>query len=291
MTDSLKNAAITFSGKASDVKDNVSNYFVQKRLEKYVPISETDLVPDRFRNERILRVANYDSRVDKIQLTDSVGFYEKTSDRRIPTIFSNYIHSLGYTFLPYLSDSVFIADPFIEGKFIEIDEYYNYMKQVRINELTVLAQALGACHVDIRLKTNNKKISSSSFKFNINIKSYGAANGNNSAENRSEESFEIWASTDFNKSSWSGEPTLPTLIYFKNESDIQSLIQMVMFDKSRITRRTYSMRASSSSGVSLTEAANIGASLKGIDMGKAGVNFEKRAREESESFLEYTIVF
>jgi hypothetical protein len=83
---------------------------------------------------------------------------------------------------------------------------------------------------------------------------------------------------------------MPNITYFKNESDIQALIQMVLVNKSKVTSRTYSLKASSSSGMSLTEAADINSSLKVIKLNAGGV-FEKKANIESEAVLEYSIRF
>lgn len=65
---------------------------------------------------------------------------------------------------------------------------------------------------------------------------------------------------------------------------------MVLVNKSKVTERKYSMKASSSFGVSLTEAASISGTLKKIKC-NAGASFAKSAENESKAFLDYTIVF
>ncbi len=65
---------------------------------------------------------------------------------------------------------------------------------------------------------------------------------------------------------------------------------MVLANKSKVTERQYSMKAISSSGISLTEAASISGTLKKIKC-NAGANFAKSAENESKSFLDYKIVF
>lgn len=65
---------------------------------------------------------------------------------------------------------------------------------------------------------------------------------------------------------------------------------MVLENKNKLKKRTYCMKASSSSGISLNEAASIGATLSGIKV-KAGASFENSAKTENEAILEYTIEF
>ncbi len=269
---------------------SVGDFINQKIVEMLQPIYANDISDDLLRHERVIRIVNYDKRLNREDCKDSIGFYQSTPGRRIPTFYTNCVETLGLSFYPHLSESVFIADPAISGNYIEIDEYFNYMKQVRVNELTVIAQSLGAKHVDILLKTQSKKTIFQKTGANIDVGKIASANAKATKSSHAESSLEIWASTDFKTALWSSSPALPTVLYFKHESDIQSLIQMVLVNKSKLKSRTYHMRASSSSGVSSTEAASIGASLKSIKV-KAGATFEKSAKIENESVLEYTITF
>lgn len=262
----------------------------QDDLIKLAPIFKDDISNNELLTERVIRIVNYDPRLENDVCRDSVGFYEKTDDRKMPTIYSKFVPDFGLSFYPQLSESIFIADPCIAGKYIEIDEYFNYMKQVRVNELTLVAQSLGAKSVTIELKSTStsKSFFSKSAQAKVGPVLDGSyeQQGNNTSSN----SIEIWAQTTFKTTIWNGGPTMPTLLYFRNESDISSLIQMVLVNRSKVTERKYSMKASSSSGMSLNEAMSIASTLKKIKC-SAGVNFAKLAENESKAFLDYTIVF
>ncbi len=307
----VKAAAKSFANKTADVAVSVKNGIVKKKneivtqnnerklvaaekkkqseLDKMALIFEDDLTADNFRHQRVIRIVNYDKRHDNELCEGSVGFYEKTPTRAIPTIYTKYVEKLGFSFYPHLSESVYIADPCVFGNYIEIDEYFNHMKQVRVNELTLIAQSLGAKHVEIRLRSANKNSSYENCNGNINVP-YVDIEAHRKQQKESQRAIEIWASTDFEPGFWLGGPTMPNVLYFRNESDISTLIQMTMTNRSKVTKRTYSMRASSSSGMSLSEAASINDSLKSIKA-NAGLTFEKRANDESEAVLEYTIEF
>ncbi len=314
-TDSIKNAAKKITAKAADAKDGIKNAVSKRKdnalakiaerknavaekkrqetLDKLLPIFADELTPDLLHHERVIRIVNYDARLENEVCKGSVGFYDRTPTRKIPTIYTKYIDSLGLSFFPHLSESVFIADPCIAGNYIEIDEYFNYMKQVRVNELTLIAQSLGAKHVDIRLTSDKKKNSSLNMNANAgggNKTFSGDAKASKNTSFKSKSKIEIWASTDFKAGFLNNSPVMPNITYFKNESDIQALIQMVLVNKSKVTSRTYSLKASSSSGMSLTEAADINSSLKVIKLNAGGV-FEKKANIESEAVLEYSIRF
>ena len=201
----------------------------QDDLIKLSPIFKDDIDNNELLTERVIRIVNYDSRLENDVCKGSIGFYEKTDDRKMPTIYSKFVPDLGLSFYPQLSESVFIADPCIAGKYIEIDEYYNYMKQVRVNELTLVAQSLGAKSVTIELKSTST--SKSLFSKSAQAKAGPILDGGYKQQGNStnSNSIEIWAHTTFKTAIWNGGPTVPTLLYFRNESDISSLIQMVLF--------------------------------------------------------------
>lgn len=309
---SVKNVAEKVSEKAVSTAEEVKNTAIQLKddamakqaerkitaaekkrqddLIKLSPIFKDDIANNELLTERVIRIVNYDPRLENDVCQGSIGFYEKTDDRKMPTIYSKYVPDLGLSFYPQLSESVYIADPCIVGKYIEIDEYYNYMKQVRVNELTLVAQSLGAKSVTIELKSTS--ISKSLFSKSAQATAGSVFDGGykQQGNNTSSNSIEIWAHTTFKTSIWNGKPSVPTLLYFRNESDISSLIQMVLVNRSKVTERKYSMKASSSSGMSLNEAMSIAGTLKKIKC-SVGSNFAKSAENESNAFLDYTIVF
>lgn len=309
---SVKNVAEKVSEKAASAAEEAKNTAIQlkdnalakqaerkitaaekKRQDdfiKFSPIFKDDIAHNELLTERVIRIVNYDPRLEHDVCKGSIGFYEKTDDRKMPTIYSKFVPDLGLSFYPQLSESVFIADPCIAGKYIEIDEYYNYMKQVRVNELTLVAQSLGAKSVTIELKST--LTSKSLFSKSAQAKVCPTIDGNykQQGNSTSSNSIEIWAQTTFRTAIWNGGPTVPTLLYFRNESDISSLIQMVLVNRSKVAERKYSMKASSSSGMSLNEAMSIAGTLKKIKC-SAGANFAKSAESESNAFLDYTIVF
>lgn len=290
----VKNIAIKIkdnaTAKQTERKENIAEKKKLKDIKKYSPIFKEDFINGDILTERFIRIVNYDSRLENETCKDSIGFYEKTDDRILPTLYIRNVHSLGLTFYPQLSESVFVADPCIPGKYIEIDEYYNYMKQVRVNELTVVAQALGAKSVTIELRNSSKSLFKSFGNLNINANAMTDGDAVVDSKNNKSRHIDIWAYTTFKTSIFDGSPKIPELLYFRNESDISSLIQMVLVNKSKIAERKYSMKASSSSGVSITEAASISATLKKIKC-SAGAGFAKSAENESKAFLDYTIMF
>ncbi len=272
------------------IKERVEERVRLEDIKKYNPIFKEDVENGELLDERVIRIVNYDARLENKTCKDSIGYYEKSKDRKLPTIYSKYMSMLGFSFYPQKSESVFIRDPKIAGKYIEIDEYYNYMKQVRVNELTVLAQALGAKSVNIELKSASKSFFKQKLNASANSGKVYGTDVKNEKKRRRSKSIEIWATATFKDSMWNSVPVVPDLLYFSDESDIAALIQMVVVNKTKLEKRVYSMHASSSSGMSLNEAASIVTTLKSIKC-NAGGNFMKSAENQNDAMLEYTIDF
>lgn len=291
--DGVKSTAIkikdTAAARQAEIKENIADKKRAEDIKKYSPIFADDVANGELLSERVIRIVNYDARLENDTCKDSIGFYEKSEDRKMPTFYSKYVSLLGLTLRPQQSDSVYISDPCVPGTYVEIDEYYSYMKEVRVNELTVLAQALGAKSVTIELQNSTHSLFHKNISANANVRVL-SAEGKKKESKKESRSIEIWSTTTFKTSIFDGNPVLPELMYFRNESDISALIQMVTVNKSKLTTRTYSMKASSSSGVSLNEAASISGMLKKIKC-KAGANFEKTAEKENNALLKYTIEF
>ena len=86
-------------------------------------------------------------------------------------------------------------------------------------------------------------------------------------------------------------PVIPTVVYFKSESDIEKLIQMRTGEsQNRVQSKTYRFQCSNSSGISEREAGQIDALLRQIKCsGSASISSE--AQRESRTDMEYHIEF
>ena len=92
---------------------SIGDFINKKVVDMLHPIFASDISDNLLRHERVIRVVNYDKRLNREDCKNSIGFYQFTPGRRIPTFYTNCVESLGLSFYPHLSESVFIADPAI----------------------------------------------------------------------------------------------------------------------------------------------------------------------------------
>ena len=294
--------------KLSSIKDKIVVSNEKRKVEqeskkkeddfkKLMPIFKEDLSDDFLSTERVIRFVNYDSRLNNESYKDSIGFYTISKDRRLLSLYSRYRSLFPIEFYPSFSEGVFVVDPIFPNKYIEINAYYDYMKEMRVNELTSIAQCLGAKSVSIKLVEKKERKEHTFFGLKAGAKVAGIkgapAGGTNDSYEKQEENYktlEVWTEARFNKDESNHIPTTPNVMYFKNESDIKTLIDMVLSNKSKLISRTYTMKASTSLGFTLNEAMSVDACIKMINANVGG-SYLKEIKEMSESFLQYTINF
>ena len=86
-------------------------------------------------------------------------------------------------------------------------------------------------------------------------------------------------------------PVEPDLLYFKNESDIEKLVQMrTGGNKNKIESKTYKFQCNRTSGIKEKEALQLDAVLNQLKCGVSAF-ISKETKRENRTELEYTIEF
>lgn len=289
--EATKSAAVTVaesvkegSGQLSERLDQMKYDNDKKRL---CPIYREDISASDFVLPTLVHVVDYDKRKENRACEGAVGFLTG-KDIKILNIYREYIDLLGITFCPILEETVYYVDPCFSNIYIKLDEYFAYLKKVRVDELTAVAQDLGAKHVEIVLKGNQKSSQNQSSSGAFGVSKVGGER----SFSRSKSEFtgvEVAAKVDFGGNE---KPVEPKLIYFKNESDINALIKMRLnpSNENQILSKTYSLQYGNSSGIKVSDAQKIDTALSQINCGMSR-SITSEAMSENNTILEYSIVF
>lgn len=291
IAESTKNVSISV---AENVKENSGQ--ISEKLEKMkydndkkrlCPIFEEELLSPEFSLPTLVNIIAYDKRKENKACEGAVGFLTG-KDIKILNIYREHVDLLGIIFYPIIEETVYYVDPCFDRLYIKLDEYFAYLKKVRVDELTSVAQTLGAKHVEIVLKVNKKSAYNQS-----NINSLGALKiGAEISTERSKKEFsgvEVAAKIDF---TGNDVPVEPKLIYFKNESDIKSLISMRLNpnNENKILSKTYSFKYGNSTGIKVNDAKKIDTALAQVNVGMNS-SVTNETMTENNTILEYSIVF
>ena len=205
---------------------------------------------------------------------------------RVVNIFKDSLNVFGLQFYPDAECEFYYVNPTDKNTYIALDEYFSYLKTVRVNELQRVAQDLGAKHFRVIYK--EERISFSETKAKAQAKAAGVGN----AEGEHDLSEEKCSVNDVAAEMFmeGHAPQEPELVYLLKDDNVQNLIHLRMKGGDGFHHHKISIKLSNSSGLKESDAVKIDAFLKGMKVsGNATVVSE--AKNESRRYFEYEIDF
>jgi len=254
------------------------------------PIFVDDLNNADFLISKLVRITEIDKRHAESEVCkDSIGFISDQKELKVVNIYKDKLDAFGLTFYPDTDSELYYVDPTDRDRYIALDDYFNYLKIARVNELQKIAQDLGAKHFRVTYKEQKTSFSSQ------NVKAKGS--GKFAGDSATIEAARELASTAVSTAEVAAEmdcpghaPVEPKLCYLQREPSIQSLITLRMDETSPLHHQKYTLKLSNSSGIKEKDAIKIDAALKGMKI-SGNTTVASEARNESRRFFEYEIDF
>ena len=250
------------------------------------PIFPDSLNDSEFVMPKFVRLIHRDKKHANSEVCQgSIGYDSSAKQLEMVTVFIDSVDVFGLTFYPDQDGEFYYVDPSDRNRYIALDEYFNYLKVARVNELQKIAQDLGAKYFKVTYKEEQTSFSEKK------IKAHGkSAVASADTEYTSEEKKYYTIGIAAENSFAGHEPIKPVLNYMQRDPSIQALVAMRMDEKAPLIHQKYMLKMSTSSGIKENDAAKIDAVLKGLKLtGNATVASE--ARNESRRYLEYEIEF
>lgn len=257
----------------------------QLELKALQPIFLDSLSDANFAMPKFIRIADRDKKyVESEVCQGSIGHHSDQKGLRFVNIFRDSLESFGLSFYPNDEQEFYYVDPCDRDHYISLDEYFAYIKIVRINELKKIAQDLGAKHFKVTYMEEQLSFTDKNMK--VNAKTPATVDTTHSSTEKKFTNIKIEAETIFPGHA----PTKPQLKYMQHDPSIQNLISMRMDETSPLLHEKFMIKLSNSSGLKETDAVKIDAILKGFKLsGNATVTSE--VKNESRRYLEYDIEF
>lgn len=203
-------------------------------------------------------------------------------------IYRKSAEMFGLSFYPDMDREIYYVDPTDRNSYIALEEYFNYLKLVRVGELQKTAQELGAKYFKVTLKENNMSHSKKETKAKEKAKIVSvkeSAEGKMDVTTSEASSLEVAAEMQC----VGHPPKAPVLNYLRKDPAIQSLIALRM-DQASPHHLKYTLKLSNSSGIKEKDAVKIDAALKALKIA-GSASLVSEARSESRRFFEYEIDF
>lgn len=280
----------TMPDKAKEGKEYIEKQYGKAKyemdLKMYSPVFPNAL--DSYERPQLLRIVNYDKRMQIDACEGAIGFEEKIKSEKVFTLYKDSANEYGFRLFPYVDESIYYKNPYEENSYICLDDYFNYIRKSKVSELERIAFCLGAKYFKVEVKEKKKTILANKKKANAKVQKGGNADASYEASKDDYCNIEIAAELTFEGNREVKEPELK---YFKYSDDIVNLVQMRLgADGYQLKKKTYSLECTTNLDMKESMACNIDAVLKGLKCaGNASMLSEYQSQKRTT--LEYTIEF
>ena len=292
--ENIKEKAASMTDKAGDaIKKGGEQAAVQANRAKhsfemwrYKPLWPDNLTKEGYSLPSIINITEEDPRCEQDTCFEAVAFDDGTKEKKALTVLASYADNLGVTFYPTVHESVYYVDPFNPDRYIDLNNYFIYLKDAKVNELNQIAQDLGATYIKITLQAEKKAFVKKKNKGEVKAGPIGKANAQQDMSQENFVKLEVASEATFK----GREPQEPTLKYFQNDQNIKTLINMRMNPDNVFLGNIYRIKYSNSSGIGEKDAVKIDSVLKKLKFsGNASV--QQEIEEENRYYFEYEIRF
>lgn len=272
---------------AQTLKETTDEKARQLELKVLRPIFLENLNDSDFIMPKLIRITERDKKYTESEVCrGAIGFWSDQKGLHIVNIFQDSIEMFGLSFYPVCDSEFYYVDPSDRNSYISLDEYFNYLKQVRISELQKIAQNLGAKHFWVTYKEEKTSFSRKKANKKMTAKPIASTEVEQNCEDKKYSTVEIAAEMECPGHS----PVKPVLKYMKYDPSIKGLVDMRMNEQTPLLHQKFELKLSNSSGLKESEAVKIDAVLKGMKyIGNSTVVNE--TQNDSRRYLEYEIDF
>ena len=271
------------------VKGTLEEQFKEHERRTLQPIFVDELNDAYFYYSKLIRLTNMDKkRAESEVCQGSIGYWSSQKDLTVMNIYRDKIGAFGITLVPDAESEVYYVDPVDREKYIAIEDYLDYLRTERVQELETVAKDLGAKYFKVTYKEHRAEVTSNqaSAKNVLGLNKAKETSGvDHSAKVNEVSTIGIQAENRFKEGH---VPVAPTLNYLKNDPVVQGLIDLRM--NSSLESRKYEISLSKTLGIKEADAIKIDGALKSMKM-STNISIANEVRNESRRFLEYEIEF
>lgn len=291
--------AIQLAGEAVDVAKDAGEQagcaLNKAKLEmdrkRFHPVFEEDLNSDTFDKPKIVYLVEKDLHADNEACKNAIGYMPIVSNCKIYEVTKRGANLSKIELYPNTEGSIYIRNPYMPERYVNLEDYFDNIKKERVNGLVTVANKLGAKYVKISIKEEKRSFVSATAKKGIIVKNKGGKDQAGITDEinfsmRNLNTVEIAHEQIFEGNSI---PERPTLVYYKNDSDIESFIEMC-FSNNKPKEKTYMLKYNRSSDISAKFAESIDGVLSKLQLG-GSVSVKSEIERQNRLYYEYHIEF
>lgn len=255
------------------------------------PVFPDEYKADDYDLPNMIVIVDGDQRKGIDVCNGAIGWLEKAEGMEILRLYEEAVEFSGLCFFPCVkTNAAYYIDPFDKKRFIDLDSYNEVIQKEKITELKNIAYSLGANECYLEAFEENRSRVHAERSAAVDVKSAGERVSGSFDQDCQSESLRKKMLVFKQQFEGSENPRRPELTWFKNDSEILSLIESRCSQENRIKEYSVQLSSASSSAMSVTNAAKIDSALKGMRIEMAA-SFKDEINQESQKSLVYHIKF
>ena len=230
-------------------------------FENLKPIFKKDVLNSSFKLTKFICVTNPDSKHAKNAICEgSIGHYIKAKNDLVINIYKDSLDYFNIELYPDDDAEFYFVDPIEKNRYIDINVYFDYLKEAKVAELTKVVQELGATSFRLSYKEErvDKNKTKMGMKANMNKMGKADANREHNQEELTTVSIGTWV--EFKGQ----DPVKPVLKYLKHVPCIENIVETRMHKNSPSKYYELDFKLHETSSMKEKDALTVDATLKGM---------------------------
>lgn len=268
---------------------------LEARKRRYAPVFPDEFWDPGYDLPNMVIIEDEDKRKDIDVCEGAIGWLTKASNGvEILHLYHAFADESGLSFHPLVQmGAVYIRDPSGLDRFLDLESLYQVIQKEKMSELQHVAYCLGAkcCTLEMRETQVSDLKRAGQVKASAKKVGEGSGSGGVSAD-RSEQVSEDRRMLFERRFSGSDEVSRPPLNWYKNDKEVNALIEMRCSDSPTNAIRDYvvNIDCRSSATLAQTRASEIDSALRGLKV-SVGTSLQEECYRESRQTMVFTISF
>lgn len=268
---------------------------LEARRRKYAPVFPDEFWSPDYDLPNMVIIEDEDKRKGIDVCEGAIGWLTKASSgMEVLHLYHVFADESGLSFHPLVQmGAVYIRDPSGLDRFLDLESLYREIQKEKMSELQHVAYCLGAKYCKLEMRETQVSDSKRSKRIRASMKQVGTASESDSVSvDCSEQVSEDRRMLFERHLSGSDEVRRPPLNWYRNDREINDLIEMRCSDDSTNAIHDYvvNIDCRSSATLAQTRASEIDSALKGLKV-SIGTSLEEECYRESRQTMVFTVLF
>lgn len=268
---------------------------LEARRRKYAPVFPDEFWSSDYDLPNMVIIEDEDKRKGIDVCEGAIGWLTKASSgMEILHLYHAFAAESGLAFHPLAQmGAVYVRDPSGLDRFLDLESSYREIQKEKMSELQHVAYCLGAKYCKLEMHETQVSDSKQGRQIKASLKKTGMASKSESVSaDRSEQVSEDRHMLFERHFSGSDEVTRPPLNWYRNDKEINDLVEMRCSDDSANAIHEYvvNIDCRSSATLAQTRASEIDSAFQGLKV-SIGTSLQEECYRESRQTMVFTVLF